>query len=432
MKIAVVGINHKTAPLPVREKLFFSTEQVSQVLPQLPTRLGDAEYVLLSTCNRTELYLATRGDTIPQLNEVAEFFGESSSLNPDDFKTNLYFYQGEEAVRHLLTVTSSLDSMVIGEPQIIAQVKESYRLAVAAQSTAKIINRLFHCAFATSKEVYTLTSIAQRRVSVAGVAIDLAGQLFEDIPSARVAVIGAGQMGELLIKHLLDVGCSDITVYNRTIRRAQVLAEQLKVNTGKWDDLQSALQQVDIVVAAALTEEHLFEKSIFQGRRKGALLIIDIAVPRNFDPVVNELDEVYLYSVDDLAQVIQENLQARQEDIDQAHQIITDNVESFMDWFALSDIGPLIGKLRQKFQQISHTELERFLAGEASLPALQKQKMEAAVERIINKLLHRLIQNFHTVARNYGLQQASDLIDSIISYEDRSADSQLPLDDQMD
>jgi len=321
---------------------------------------------------------------------------------------------------HLLTVSASLDSLVIGEAQIISQVKESYRQAVQAESTGKVLNRLFHCAFATSKEVYTQTSIAQRRVSIAGVAIDLAGQLFENITAARIAVIGAGEMGELVIRHLRDIGSDNITVFNRSFSRAKSMADKYGIRAQPWEYLKNQLEQVDMVVAAAATENYLFDKTFLPACRRGSLLIIDIAVPRNFDPDVNELEDVYLYSIDDLAEVIQGNIKARKEDIGQAEEIIADNVVSFMDWFGIMDIGPLVGKLREKFHQISQKELDSFLTGENNIQPMQKQKIETAVNRVVDKLLHRLINNFHIIAKTYGPEEATHLIDSIIHYQDRS------------
>jgi len=420
VKIRVIGLNHKTAPISVREKLTFSGAQVSETLIQLKDKFPEAEFALLSTCNRTEIYLAARRDTIPDTGKLIRFISDIRKVETGTFKSFLYVHDNEEAVRHLLTVATSLDSLVVGESQIVAQVKESYRLAVKAKCTGKVLNRLFHCAFATSKEVYTLTSIAQRRVSVAGVAIGLAKQLFENIAAARVAVIGAGEMGELLVRHLLEAGCKNITVFNRTFRRAGAMAEKYNIAAGEWEQLRDSLLQVDIVVAAVQTKEYLFEQSCFTGRREGTLLIIDIAVPRNFDPAVNELEGVHLYSVDNLADVIQENIEARQEDVGQAKEIIADNVVGFMDWFGVMDIGPLIGKLRKRFHQLSKAELESFLTGESDITTMQKQKMEAAVNRIVDKLLHRLINNVYTVAREYGPNEAGHLIKSIIEYEDQT------------
>jgi len=423
MKIAVVGLNHKTAPVDIRERLAFSADQTTESLGKLKKLFPSAEFVILSTCNRTELYYAGDAPGVSP-DDLAKFLSDIRGIPSDEFENFLYTHYDERAVEHLLNVASSLDSLIIGETQILAQVKQSYRLAIDAGSTGKIINRLFHCAFATSKEVYAITSIAQRRVSVAGVAVELARRLFERISCAHVAVIGAGEMAELLIRHLVELNCDDITVFNRTLSSAQKIAAHHNIKAKDWTDLQSALRKADIIIGAAGAEDYLFDKSSIQNHRTAPLLIIDIAVPRNFKPDIAELENIHLYSVDDLAQVVQENLQTRQEDIGQAKEIIADNVESFMDWFALCDIGPLIGKFRKKFQQMSKIELDRFFAGEKNISTIQKQKTEAAVNRIVNKLVHLLINNFHDVAKNHGHDKASHMIEGIIKYNDHMEEKQ--------
>ena len=226
-------------------------------------------------------------------------------------------------------------------------------------------------------------------------------------------------MGELLIRHLKDIGCRNITVFNRTLSRAGQIARRHQITHAAWEDLKPAMQHLDIVVAAALTEDYLFRKSFLSSRRVGPLLIIDIAVPRNFDPAVNELEDVYLYSVDELEDVVKKNIEIRQEDMDQIRQIIADDVESFMDWFGVMDIGPLIGKLRGRFQQISQAELERLFAGECGLQTTQREKVELAVHRILGRLLHRLIHSTYTVAKTHGTDTAIDLVEKIIDDEDR-------------
>jgi glutamyl-tRNA reductase len=424
MKIIIVGLNHKTAPVDVRERLAFSEERSTQALSALKERFADGEFVVLSTCNRVELYSAAPAAGGPSPDELASFLSQFSQVPLAEFKNYLYVHEEEEAVRHLLAVACSLDSMVVGEPQIIGQVKDSYRLATAAKSTGKVISRLFHCAFATSKEVYTTTSIAQRRISVAGVAVELARQLFADLQTARVLVIGSGEMGELLIRHLQDVDCKHITVTTRTYERGQSIAQRYNISVERWEDLHQQVIQADIVVTAATTDQYVFDKTAFQQllkqRRRGAILVVDIAVPRNFDPAINDLDDVYLYSVDDLAAVVQENLEARQEDIAAANEIVEDNVASFMDWFGVKDIGPLVGKLRETFQQISLAELSKFFAADQDMSAMTKRQLETMVNRTVNNLLHRLINSLHDIAKQQSSDDAVRFIQSILEQKDRS------------
>jgi glutamyl-tRNA reductase len=422
MEIVLVGLNHKTASVDIRERIAFDEAATLDALRQLKQRYPQAEFVLLSTCNRVELYSAADQPDGPTTEDLGVFLSDYHGIKYEDFKKYLYTSRNEESARHLLTVTSSLDSMVVGEPQITAQVKESYRLAREVGSSGKVLNRLFHCAFSASKEIYTRTSIANRRISVAGVAVELAKQLFSDIGSAKTVVIGAGEMGELLVEHFLHVKCSDITVINRSYERGQRLAGRHGIAADKWDNLDEHLASANIVVAAATAIQGcLFDKSTFaevMAKRRGkTLLVIDIAVPRNFEPEINEIENVYLYCVDDLAQVVEENIKYREEDIDEAVEIIFEKVGEFMDWFETMDIGPLIGQIKNSFEKIRQNELERFFVGSREA-ANCKAVMEATVGRIVNKLLHCVIKNINTVAKKQGPGEATELASSIVKHAD--------------
>jgi len=417
MKIVVLGLNHKTAPLEIREKLAFDTVQTTQALCELKKRFAQVEFVLISTCNRVELYCAGKHCQGADTAKLAEFFSEFHGIELDQFRQFIYAYENEDAVRHLLTVASSLDSLVVGEAQIIGQVKDSYKLACAAKTTGKILNRLFHCAFATSKKVYTTTSISNGRVSVAGVAVELAKQLFADISTATVVVIGAGDTGQLLIQHLLQAGARNITVVNRSYDRGLKVAEQYGIRADKWEQLNEQLIGANIAIASASVQDYLFRKDSFKEiiahRKEGTLLIIDIAVPRNFEPAVNELEGLYLYSVDDLSAVVEQNRKARQQDVAKGMEIILENVADFTEWFGSKDIGPLIGRMKTQFKQIGENEIERFfVAGKQD--ASCREVMETMVNSVVNKLLHCVIKNVNIVARENGATEAAKLVDSIV------------------
>ncbi|UCE47075.1 MAG: glutamyl-tRNA reductase, partial [Phycisphaerales bacterium] len=415
MKIVVLGLNHKTAPVEIREKLAFDTAETGRALCELRGRFARAEFVLLSTCNRVELYCAGPQCQGADAERLANFLSEFHNVELDKFRQFLYAHEDEEAVRHLLSVASSLDSLVVGEAQIIGQVKESYKLACAAKTTGKVLNRLFHCAFAASKKVHTTTSIASGRVSVAGVAVELAMQLFADISSANVIVIGAGDTGQLIIQHLLQAGARNITVVNRSYERGLSVAEQYGIDVRKWEQLDEQLIGANIAIAAASVQDYLFKKDSFRrimlSRKEENLLIIDIAVPRNFEPAVNELDGLYLYSVDDLSAVVEQNLKARERDMARGAQIVLEHVAEFMEWFRAKDIGPLIGRMKEQFVQIGKNEMDRFFVGvreEASC----KEVMEEMVNRIVNKLLHCVIKNVNIVAKENGATEAAKLVDT--------------------
>jgi glutamyl-tRNA reductase len=422
MKIVTAGLNHKTAAVEVREKLAFDRQQCIDALQQLKNNHPLAEFVLLSTCNRIELYSVSRAAGGIDLERTADFFAEFHDIRRDDFLDLMYVHRNEDAVRHLLTVASGLDSMVVGEEQILSQVKESYRLACDTKSTGKILNRLFHCAFATSKRVHCETGISDGRVSVAGVAVGLAKQLFADIPSAKTVVIGAGEMGQLLIKHLCHLGCCDITVVNRSFQHGRQSAERFAVKAEQWDRLSELLIEADIVIASAAAQNYLFDKSyvkkIMQQRLGKKLLIIDIAVPRNFEPDVEKIDNVKIYSIDQLCQTAQTNQKLRQEDISACTEIICRSSRAFMEWFGSRDIGPMIGRMKEQFDQISRNELERFFAG-AGQDVSCRADLETAVERIVAKLLHCVIQNVDSIAKEKGPAEAARLVEDIMQQAEK-------------
>jgi glutamyl-tRNA reductase len=419
MKIVVLGLNHKTAPVEIREKLAFDAAETSRALCELKRKFAQAEYVLISTCNRVELYCAGKHCQGANAERLAEFLSEFHDVELDKFREFLYVHEDEDAVRHLLTVTSSLDSLVVGEAQIVGQVKDGYKLACAAKTTGKVLNRLFHSAFASSKKVHTTTTIASGRVSVAGVAVELARQLFADISSAKVVVIGAGDMGQLIVQHLLQVGARNITVVNRSYDRGLSVAEQYGIKARQWEQLDEQLTGANIAIASASVQDYLFRKDSFEQimarRRDEHLLIVDIAVPRNFEPAVNDLDGLYLYSVDDLSAVVEQNRKARERDMTKGMEIVLENVAEFMEWFGAKDIGPLIGRMKDQFAQIGQKEMERFFVGvreEASC----KEVMEEMVNRVVNKLLHCVIKNVNVVAKENGATEAAKLVDSIVRH----------------
>ena len=431
MNLLVVGFNHKTASVELRERCAFDEARSEGALSALHTLWPDGQFVLLSTCNRTELYVVSAGEAAgPTGDDLGRFFSRFAGLDPADLGRHLYVHHDAEAVDHLLAVTCSLDSLVVGEPQILAQVKDAYRLACRAGVVGKITHRLFHCAFATAKEVYATTSIAQRRVSIAGVAVELASHLFADLARARVLLVGAGEMGELLLRHLLDMGCrpENIHVAARTGRHVEALERRYGVNiepTGAW---LGHVGQVDLVITAATVEptvasSYLCDRKAFSEamghRPRGSLLCIDIAVPRNLDPAIGELENVFLYCIDDLAGIARQHLDARVDDLETAREIIADNVESFLDWFALRDIGPLVGRLRSHFQEISRGELEKFLRADPDLSPLARRQLEVLVARTVNKLLHGVIQSLHHIAREQGSDQAVRFIESVLHEEPR-------------
>jgi glutamyl-tRNA reductase len=429
MQIILVGLSYKTAPLDVREKLAFTADETLVALEKLKTKFTAAEFVLLSTCNRTELYCASSLTMGPHSEDLIQSLAEICSVAIDEFRSYLYIRRNDDAVSHLLTVSSSLDSMVVGEPQIIGQVKESYTLACQAKSTDRILNKLFHCAFAASKMIYSSTSITNRRVSVAGVAVELAKQLLANLSSAKILVIGAGDMGELVVERLVDLGCSCVTLINRTFSRGLHLAEKCNISVAKWEELEQQLAEANIVVTSAATQDYLFTKSSFKkitrNRSTGPLLIIDIAVPRNFDPAINELDNVYLYCIDDLAKVVQKNFKLREGEIDQAIETISQKQHEFMEWFNNRDIGPLLGQMKELFEQISKNEMESFFVGVkhgAGCGLHCKEEAAAMLSKVVNRLLHCVISNVKATAKERGASEAMKVASHIVQEAEQIID----------
>jgi len=417
MSIVLLGLNHKSAAVEVRERLAFDGPQITAALGQLKQMEPQGEFVLLSTCNRVELYYAGERDCQQIAGRLVAFLSAFHGVEPEQFKSALYLHENEEAARHLLLVAAGLDSMVIGEAQILGQVKASYSLACAARSTGKILNRLFHCAFFTAKSVHTNTGISNGRVSVAGVAVELALQLFADIVRAKVVVIGAGETGELVVQHLLKAGCADVTVVNRTFERSADLAQRRRIATGRWEDLDEQIGRANIVISSVATQDYLYTRSSFEQivkrHKAGSLLIIDVGVPRSFDPMINKITDVYLYGMDELKEVAEQNLKARQEDVTGGLEIVYAQAAEFMNWLRAKDIGPLIGRMREEFRQIGRKELDRFLVGPRQ-NASCRSSLEETVDRVVNKLRHCVIKNVDAVAKDAGPAEAARLVETIL------------------
>jgi glutamyl-tRNA reductase len=419
MQIVLVGINHKTAPVEIRERLACDAPLATDGLNLLAQRSPGSEFVLLSTCNRIECYAAVSKTEGPGALELARWLAEFRAVEFAAVEKYFYIKMNEEAVTHLLTVTASLDSMVIGESQIAAQVKESYRIACKAGTSGKILNRLFHEAFRTNKEIVSTTSIASRRVSVAGVAVELAKQLFFDIKSARTVIVGAGQMGQLLVEHFLHEQCRDITVINRSLQRACLLAQENHVSNKPWESLDEELIKANIIVGAASAPEgYLFgperTKNLMARRRNQLLLIIDLAVPRGFDPQIGNIENVYLYSIDDLAEVARDNIKLREGDLEKAVEVIYASVSSFMDWFETRDVGPVIGKIRDAFEKIRESEMEKFFVGPRQQAGC-REAMEASMARVVNKLCHCVLKNIDILSRERGADEAEKFAQNILA-----------------
>jgi len=392
MNIIVVGLSHKTASVDIREKVAFSPNSIEKPLHELVNLDGIVEGIIVSTCNRVEIYATTR-DIAGGIARIRRFMAEYHHLAHDLLEPHLYSYHGEEAIRHVFRVASSLDSMVVGEPQILGQIKTSYGYAAEYKSSGIILNRFLHKAFSVAKRVRTETRIASSAVSVSFAAVELARKIFGNLTDKTVLLIGAGEMCELAARHFLTNGAKGVMVTNRTFERAQRLAEEFGGEAIPFDELFLHLHKADIVLTstgaphAIITPPDLEE--VIKRRRMRPMFLIDIAVPRDIDPAVNEMDAVYLYDMDDLQQVVAANLEGRKQEADKAEAIIAEEIIQFYKWVATLEVTPTIVALRNRFEELRKAELERTLAGWKDAPPDAEKRLEALTSAFMNKLLHQ-------------------------------------------
>ncbi len=349
--IYALGVNFKTAPVEVRERLACTPEETMSILPQLRVSSGVEEVCVLSTCNRVEIYLWT---TYPEgVDLLIDTFLKLKGAQ--EAKKHLFMHRGERAVFHVFKVASSLDSMVVGEPQIVAQFKESFRIAKESGATGKILNRLYEKALRASKRVRFETGISRNAVSVSYAAVELAKKIFGDLRKAKVLLIGAGEMGELAANYLKKVGCQ-VFITNRTYERALRLSQELGGNALRFEELEEFLPDMDIVIVSTgastyvLTEEVV--KRSMKRRNYDPVFIIDISVPRNVEPSVGKVEEVFLYDIDDLREVVESNLRDRLKEAKRGEIILWDEVKKFMNWLESLKIEPLILKLKERTREL--------------------------------------------------------------------------------
>jgi len=389
MTIFTLGLNHHTAPLSVREKVVFHVERMAEALGEAK-RLLAPEAAILSTCNRTELYLS--GEMEDRKRAAAtEWLAGYHRVDPEELSPCLYTLPREQAVRHAFRVASGLDSMVLGEPEILGQMKEAVRSAEAAGTLGTVLNKLFQRSFAVAKEVRSTTQVGAHSVSMAAAAVKLAGRIFPSLQDRKVLFIGAGEMIELCATHFAAQGPARITVANRTLERAEALAHRFNARVIELRDLGAQLHEHDIVVSCTASSLPILGKGMVEralkARRRLPMFMVDLAVPRDIEPEVAELDDVFLYTVDDLKGIVQGNLDARRSAVEQAEAIIDTQVGQFMHWMQVRESVPLIRALRDQAEDARRHELERALRllarGEEP-----KQVLESLSQGLTNKLMH--------------------------------------------
>ncbi|MBT8764067.1 glutamyl-tRNA reductase [Desulfohalobiaceae bacterium Ax17] len=394
-KIYLFGLNHRTASVEVREK--FALTNFNPLKEGLISQDGPiTEALVLSTCNRVEILCVGSAAQEDVENKVLNTWAGFCAADINLLKKNMYFYQDLGAVEHLFTVASSLDSMVLGEPQILGQLKDAYRKAVKEQTVKVIINRLLHKSFSVAKRVCTETAVAANAVSISYAAVELAKRIFGDLSKHRAMLVGAGEMAELAAIHLLNSGVQEILVVNRTLERAQELACKFQGKAACLDDLQDNLLTVDIVISSTGAPSTIIQardlKKILKKRKHRPIFFIDIAVPRDIDPDVNLLDNVYLYDIDDLKEVVEENLANRKAEAEKARMIIKQEVDKFAQWLKSLDLNPTIVDLLAKGETIAQRELKRTLRGlKQDVDEKTYLAMETLAQSLVKKLYHEPI-----------------------------------------
>jgi len=391
MRIVLIGMNHKTAPVEIRERLQLDCEDGGPALAELLGIPEVREVLVLSTCNRVEV-LARVADGEAAVERLKEFIFRQGNLDAAELERCLYVHRDREAVRHLFRVAASLDSLVMGEPQILGQVKEAYRRAVDHRATGVLLNRLVHHALRTAKRVRTETGIAGNAVSVSYAAVELAKKIFGGLPGKTILLIGAGEMSELAARHLLRQGVERILIANRTYARAEEMAAAFQGAPVAFDRLSEVLTEVDIVIASTGAPGYVVTAEMvaaaLRRRRNRLLFLIDIAVPRDIDPAAGEIDNVYLYNIDHLQDVVDANRETRRAEAAKAEGIVAEEVALFEAWFNALAVVPTIVALRGKMEGIVRGELEKSAHWLGELPEEDRLRIEGLAASVVNKLLH--------------------------------------------
>jgi len=396
LRTVVLGISHKTAPVEIRELFSFSQESLESGVRQLLEKDHVEECVILSTCNRVEIYAVSENVELC-LESVKEFLSEFHGVPEETFSPHLYYSIGHMAVRHLFKVASSIDSMVVGEPQVLGQVKESYKIAAGQGTTGLILNRLFHTSFFVAKRIRTETVIGSHAVSISYVAVELAKRIFDDLSKRSVMLVGAGEMAEIAARHLIKAGISDLLIASRQFENAVALSEKLNGKAISYDEVFYHLKDVDIVITATGSQDFIIKpnhvKEALKLRNNDPMFLIDIAVPRDIDPRIEDISDIYLYNIDDLKNVSDENIKTRQDSSHKAEEIILEVERSFETWLSGLKAVPAIIDLKKRFEIIKDSELEKALAKLEGLSEADRYVIELMASRIIGKLLHNPLTN---------------------------------------
>jgi glutamyl-tRNA reductase len=407
MSLLVIGLSHKTAPIDIRERLSFAASKMDDILRSAQSSCDLPEVAILSTCNRTEVYA-----THASFQKIQQWWADRAGLDISTLDDYLYVYEDRAAVEHLMKVASGLDSLILGEPQIFGQIKEAYAVAQANQTVSKGMSKWFEQTFSVVKNIRTQTGIGREPVSVAYAAICLARQIFADIEKLRIAIVGAGQTAELVAEHLKGIGAHKIVVINRTLERAERLAGAFGGRAESWEALEATLADSDIVVTSTASQapviEHEMMLRVVKKRRYKPLLAIDLAMPRDIEPTVREIDEIFLYTIDELEGIIEENREKRAQCVHEAEKIIHHASAEFMSWYRTHAALAVVVKYRSQVEQIRQASLT-----DAMRVLQQGESPEAALQWLANDLTNKWMHKPTVHLKDAILNEDSATIDAI-------------------
>ena len=421
MNFQLIGVNHQTAPVEVRERLAIPESRLPDALKQFAQHPGVDEGLILSTCNRVELLAQTKNGSADLRGFLRNFF----QVEPSELDKHLYEFREQDAIRHVFRVTSSLDSMVVGEPQILGQVKEAYATARAVGAVHSQLDLLLTRAFAVAKRVRTETAVGSSSVSIASVAVELAKKIFGSLTGKSVYLVGAGKMSELAARHLIAHGASSIFVANRTYDRAIRLAQKFDGQAIEFSRLYDTCDRGDIVITSTGAPHAIFRKEhgeLFLSRRKNRpMFFIDIAVPRDVDPELNKLDGIFVYDIDDLQQAVSSHVADRKKEAEHAEQIVNSEVERFQARLQTLDVVPTIVSLQDHLETIRQAEIDRVRGRLGPMSPEQELAIETLTRGIVNKIMHTPISTLKTAARDPEATTVVDLVRRLFNLQDRKA-----------
>ena len=428
MHLLLVGISHRTAPVELRERVDFQARGVADALRALAQRGSAREAVVISTCNRAEVYVAC-DETAAARQDLVHFVSEFNNVSAGDLAPHVYDVTDLEVARHLFRVAAGLDSLVMGEPQILGQVKDAHTTAADAHTSGPVLNRLFHASFAVGKRVRTETGLGSGAVSVSYAAVALARKIFGDLGGRSVAVIGAGEMGKLTALHMKSQAVKQVTIVSRTMAHAARTAEAIGgASAAPWEELDAVLSASDIVITATgaavpiLTKAHI--ESVMRPRRNRPLFIIDIALPRDVEAAAAEIEQVFLYNIDDLQATVRENLARRASEVARAETIVNEELEKFGGWFRSRGAIPTVVALREKFEAIRRAELERLDFKLSALPPEARARVDEITHLIVEKLLLTPTEQLKALGTTESVSTYTEALTRLFTLAEQQADDQ--------